>query len=178
MIGTESSTGEDSPYSLAGCPPAEPASAFPASFIVGQDLRSSKRYSANGNCRISAVSHFGAHPSRSVRHYATLYSATSSLASFFDSRAPRFPIRVHPCPSVASFVFREHNTIRHFSTPPPNDGFVFKPADSTLRDTFALVSPSPASTPRPPLPPAPARTRSRCPRASDDRWPKLRGADR
>ena len=44
-------------YSLAGCSPAEPASAFPAGLILHNHIPFAKEISANGTCRIYSVSH-------------------------------------------------------------------------------------------------------------------------
>jgi len=44
-------------YSLAGCSPAEPASASPAGLILHNCVPFAEHISANGSCRIDSVSH-------------------------------------------------------------------------------------------------------------------------
>jgi hypothetical protein len=45
-------------YSLAGCSPAEPASAFPAILILTLMLPVCQNFSANGNCPLVELSHY------------------------------------------------------------------------------------------------------------------------
>ena len=51
-------------YSLAGCSPAEPASASSAALIFNQQLPFVQSLPANGNCPQTSLSHLVAHPSR------------------------------------------------------------------------------------------------------------------
>jgi hypothetical protein len=44
-------------YSLAGCSPAEPASACPADLILHPEVPFGQEFSADGNCRIYSLSH-------------------------------------------------------------------------------------------------------------------------
>jgi hypothetical protein len=47
-------------YSLAGCSPAEPASASSAVLILNQKPSVRQQFSANGNCSLGVVPHFAA----------------------------------------------------------------------------------------------------------------------
>ena len=56
-------------YSLAGCSPAEPASASSATLIFNQQLPFVQSLPANGNCPQTSLSHLVAHPSTTDPSY-------------------------------------------------------------------------------------------------------------
>ena len=59
-------------YSLAGCSPAEPASAFPAVLILNQPPAVCYCFSASGICPLSAVAHFTTQRVGSPHRYSSL----------------------------------------------------------------------------------------------------------
>ena len=54
-------------YSLAGCSPAEPASASPAKPSLGGPVSCDNCFAANGDVSLISLSHFGAPPHRADR---------------------------------------------------------------------------------------------------------------
>ena len=74
-------------YSLAGCSPAEPASASPASLILLRSKSFVYDVSANGNLSLIFVSHH-----RGAAHYATPNRSAAGVWEF-RSQSPKYPIR-------------------------------------------------------------------------------------
>src|SRR5882724_9880979 len=70
-------------YSLAGCSPAEPASASPADLILQPKIPFAEKNSANGSCRIYSLSHGRAQSNSNFNKQRRVNSYVFNNTQFF-----------------------------------------------------------------------------------------------